>query len=353
MATDDRSYTNVVVSDSGPSEKKIEAEIPAHRIEQKRHKAIKTLNDKIKLDGFREGHIPEAILAQHIGDIGIWEEMAEHALRDIYPALVTDHALDVIGTPSISITKIAPGNPLGFVATTAVMPDIELPDYATIASKINKKKEPVTATDADVETALLQIRRARAHNEALQKGEKIDAQTLEEKDLPPLDIPYLQSIGDFASIEAFAEKLKEQIQAEKESEAQEKTRMEISESIIEKITTPIPNILIQAELDRMIGRLKFDIEQMGFEFEKYLQEIDKSEDNVRDEWKDDAKKRAILQLALSKIAGRESLLIDPEKLETEVQRALAQKKDADEKTVRAYLTMALLNERVFEFLETL
>ena len=119
------------------SQLKIEGEIPFSELEAERAAAIKHLGAKVKLDGFRDGHIPPAVLEKHLGEMTILAEMAERAIGHMYPHILEAHEIDAIGYPQISITKIAAGNPLEFTATVAVWPTISLPDYEQIAKTTN------------------------------------------------------------------------------------------------------------------------------------------------------------------------------------------------------------------------
>ena len=103
--------------------------IPADDISKHRSIVIAKLGDVVEIDGFRRGHIPEAILVAKIGETRILEEMAERALGDAYPVIIIEHKIDAIGRPEITITKLAEGNPLEFKIKQTIMPKLELPDF--------------------------------------------------------------------------------------------------------------------------------------------------------------------------------------------------------------------------------
>ena len=49
--------------------------------------------------------------------------------------------------------------------------------------------------------------------------------------------------------------------------------MAIIEKIISEIKTEIPDILINAETEKLIARMRNDIERMGLKFEDYLKNL--------------------------------------------------------------------------------
>ena len=127
------------------SEIEIAGEISVGDFEICREQAVKLLSQGIKINGFRQGNIPEKILTEKIGEGEILEAMAEIALRKEYPKILEENKIFAIGHPQITITKIAKNNPLGFKIKTAVVPEIQLPDYKKIASEIKEdKKENMT-----------------------------------------------------------------------------------------------------------------------------------------------------------------------------------------------------------------
>jgi len=156
----------------------IVGEIPFSYLEKHRSNTIKKLGKDVEINGFRKGHVPENKLIQHIGEMNILSEMAEQAIAKVYPLIVKENMLDVIGYPQISITKIAEGNPLGFTATVAVVPTFKLPDYKEIASKINKDKESDEVTDEDVDNQVKDVLRQKVAYERMQEKavEKAEAE---------------------------------------------------------------------------------------------------------------------------------------------------------------------------------
>lgn len=123
---------NIEIKKLSETEVGIVGEIAATDFEQYRSGALAYLKENTELPGFRKGHVPESILLERLGKMAILEEMAERALRDIYPKIIAENKIEAIDRPQISITKIADGNPLGFKILQTVLPEIKLPDYKAI-----------------------------------------------------------------------------------------------------------------------------------------------------------------------------------------------------------------------------
>ena len=126
------------------SEVEIIGEISAEIFMSGWSNAIKEFSEKVEMDGFRKGKIPEDILIKNIGRGAVLEKMAVIALEKEYPKIISEHKIRAIGRPEITLTKLAENNPLGLKIKTSVLPEITLPDYKGIAKKIMAKKEEVS-----------------------------------------------------------------------------------------------------------------------------------------------------------------------------------------------------------------
>lgn len=398
--------TNVTVTKEPQSVVKIEGEIPFSELETHRSAALKHLGKDVEIDGFRKGHVPEGMLIKHVGEMNILVEMAERALARAYPEIVKEHKLDVVGHPQISLTKLAEGNPLGFSATVAIMPEVSLPDYQKVAAGI--KKEDETVSDADLEAAIKNILRQKMAYERLQakaakdgspdaageaaskapegtgnvtdlptpeseaakkdeakttEGGSPDAtgeaaskpiETQEEFDalpLPELTDEYVKGLGDFSSVEDFKTKLREHLQIEKKKEVNQKHRAAITDAIIEKSTMELPQVMIDSEIDQMFAQMQEDLKRSNLTLDDYLAHVKKTKEDIAKEWQPAAEKRAKLQLVLNEIAKKENVSADPEKVEHEVAHLLEHYKDADKERVRVYVETILKNEEVMQRLE--
>src|SRR5262245_48273634 len=89
------------------SEVEIAGELDANSFEAYYAKALKRIGETIKLDGFRDGKVPENILASKIPEISILEEMANMAINEFYPKILEDEKIDAISRPVITVTKLA------------------------------------------------------------------------------------------------------------------------------------------------------------------------------------------------------------------------------------------------------
>lgn len=344
------------------SEIKISGELPFVELESERTAAIVALGRNIKIDGFREGHVPEVVLTKHLGEMSILAEMAERAVAHAYPHILEEHKIEAIGHPKLEITKIAAGNPLGFTATVAVIPTFTLPDYASIAKELNKNKTSDEVTDEEVAAKIDDILRQKAAYERMQSKAAVSEEDAiqSEEDLHKLVIPELTdevaiSLGQpeqFTGVDDFKTKLKEHLEIEKKNENIGKHRAELTDRIVDVTEITLPKILIESEINQMFSQMQEDLDRAHLKMDDYLTHINKTKDDLEKEWSPAAVKRAKLQLVLNEIAKAEKLIPNVEAVDMQSKELLERFKDADKHRVRIYVASVLLNEEVMKKLES-
>ena len=362
------------------SQVKITGEVPFAVLAEHRSAAIKALGKNVKIDGFREGKVPENLLVERIGEMAILTEMAERALAAAYPEALKEHNIDAIGHPQIQITKIAPDNPLGFTATVAVVPAITLPDYKALAKTTNESKDSAEVTDEDVEKQIEEILKQKVAYERLQANAAKQAEKTEEAtgatDLPTpeseaakaeeeafdpenIEVPELTDEvvktlgqpGQFETVDDFKSKIREHLTIQKTQEVEAAHRAKITDAIIAGSEMELPQILIDSEIGQMFAQMEEDLKRANLNMDDYLGHIKKTREELATEWKPAAEKRAQLQLILNEIAKVEQVEPDKEALDAQVKQMLEQYKDADEMRVRIYVASVMTNEAVMKMLE--
>lgn len=115
--------------------------------------AAKRLSKKIKIKGFRPGYAPYEVVRKEFGEAAIYEEAADSIVGYSYTKAVKENNLETVGQPRIEVTKLAPGNPLEYKATVALLPEITLPSWKKI--KVEKKK--IVVDDEKVDKAVREL----------------------------------------------------------------------------------------------------------------------------------------------------------------------------------------------------
>lgn len=344
---------DVKINNLAEAEIEIEGEIAAADFGEFWPKAIKSLGEEAKIDGFRPGHIPEKVLVEQLGEAKVLYEMANLALGEAYTQILTDNKIDAIGEPNITITKIAKDNPLGFKIKTATLPKIDLGDYKKAAKEVNKKPlDEGEVTDEEVVGVIEDLRKQRATASHAQhehkEGEKCEH---DEPELPELNDDFAKSLGQFETLDDLRAKIKENMGLEKKNRAKDKRRLEIVEAIRQQAKLEIPKMLIENEKEKMMAEMEQQIGQMGLNFDDYLKHLKKTREELSAGWDDDAKKRVNFSLIVNEIARLENVTPPADELKNQTDFLAERYKDVDRRRLEAYAANVIVNEKVLQMLE--
>ena len=328
--------------ETGKSVKEFEIEVGAETFEQFRLKALQKYTADAELPGFRKGKAPETLVLKQVGEMRVLEDAANTVINELVLALLTEKHLRFIGEPKVSLTTLAPQNPLRFKITVTLAPEITLPDYKKIAAEKNRAPAPPPqVTEKELEESLAHIKKILSSQNPA--GEK-EAKPFELTD------EHVKKLGKFKNIAEFTEKLKQDLEIDKAARARERNVLEIVEQLVAATKIELPEILVEHELDRIESEFSHDVERMGQKFDEYLAKIKKTRDDLRKEWKDNAEKRAVFELLIPHIARAENLSVPKEDIERETTHLLEHHKDASREVAALYVERSLLRQKVLDFL---
>lgn len=340
------------------AEIEISVVLPAKNLEKFRDEVTNEAIKNVKIDGFREGHVPKKVALKELSPMRILEEMAQNAISEAYVEILEKTKVKAIGHPQIMITKIAEGTDLEFKLTTAVLPEVTLGDYKKIAKTEMKKESSTEVTEKEIKDAITNIRKMRAQQimtENAPEGEVAKSwNDIDEADLPELNDEFVKTVGKFENVADFTEKITENIKAEKEAKNIEKKRIAIIDGILMDSKIEVPKMMIDYEVDKMMHEFEGNIAMTGMQFDEYLKSIGKTREDYKIEWAEQGKKRAQTELMLNEIAAKEKIEASEKEVKEEVSKIMEQYKDQkniDENNVTAYVSSVLTHQKVFEFLE--
>jgi len=186
---------------------------------------------------------------------------------------------------------------------------------------------------------------------------KVEMIKVSERELPEINDEFVKSLGQFKDLKDLKAKFEENLK--KEAQQKEKARLEeeMLEKIAEKAEIDIPEVLVKGEIDKMVSELKSMVQSQGGEFDKYLESMKKTEEEMRKEFRGKALKRAKYGLILREVAKTEKIEADDKEVEEERSKTLAQYQH-DKKAMKQiqspeyedYTRTLIQNRKVFEHL---
>ena len=187
--------------------------------------------------------------------------------------------------------------------------------------------------------------------EDLRQSRRAPSASAAEGALPELSDEFAKTVGAFESLEHLKTQIHKGIGEEKSRKARDTRRGKLIEALLEKSTLSVPRIFIESELEKILSQMREDVKRFGTTFEEYLKKTNKTEEGVRNDFREQAKKRAQLQLLLNKIASDEKLEADETTVATEIKHAIEHFPDANPELVKIHIETVLKNELALKLLE--
>lgn len=141
-----------------PTETKVVVKAEPAELNKAKELAIKHLAPQVKVPGFRQGHVPPAIIEKNVDQNMLQSEVLEHAIQTLYASVVRQEQLRPVANPQIAIKKFVPFTDLEFEATVPTVGQIKLADYKKV--KLAKPAVKIEAKDIDEIIKSLQVRAA-------------------------------------------------------------------------------------------------------------------------------------------------------------------------------------------------
>ena len=129
-------------------------EVPADMVDATYEKVLNRLASRSKLEGFRPGRAPRALVEARIGPAALREEVVEAIVPEVIRQALQEKSIDPIDNPDVEVVELERGRPAQLKATVTVMPEVTLAD----ASSLNVAIPSVEVTDEMLERRLEDVR---------------------------------------------------------------------------------------------------------------------------------------------------------------------------------------------------
>lgn len=164
----------IEIKDLPKSQKELNIKVFTEEMEEYTKKAVEKLAKNIKIDGFRDGKVPNDVAKKQLGDAAIFEEATHFAIESSYLKAIEENKLSPLGHPKADIVKAVPGNTLEYKIIITVMPDVKLGSYEKVSGKVEEAK----IEDARIQKELETIQKKKAiyltKSESAEKGDRVE-----------------------------------------------------------------------------------------------------------------------------------------------------------------------------------
>lgn len=138
-------------------------------LQKAKQHAVKQLGKSVKVQGFRKGKVPEAVVEKNIDPNALGAETAEFAINIALNDVIAKEDLRVLDQPSIELKKFVPYETLEFTATIDILPAIKLGNY----KKLKATKPPVQVSAQEITDVIDRMRQGFAEKKPVSRAAKL------------------------------------------------------------------------------------------------------------------------------------------------------------------------------------
>src|SRR5260370_21439910 len=131
-------------------------EVPAEVVDATYERVLNRLASRAKIEGFRPGRAPRALIESRIGPAALREQVVETMVPEVVRQALDEKSIDPIESPDVEVLELERGRPAKLKATVSVMPEVTLADPTTM--KVEPPDHSHEVTDEMLERRLEDLR---------------------------------------------------------------------------------------------------------------------------------------------------------------------------------------------------
>jgi FKBP-type peptidyl-prolyl cis-trans isomerase (trigger factor) len=254
-------------------------------------KVVDAALKEVELPGFRKGKAPDELARKQLDDSKLYEEVIRKLIPEVYNEVLTKEKLHPIINPKVELKEAKEGGDWVLLIITCERPKIELKEY---------KKAVIEAKNA--------------------VKNKIWVPGTEPK---PEDKEAKVSIDD------------------------------LLKALYESVDATLPAILLEHEANRLLSELIDQTKKLGLTVEQYLASTKRTQESVRAEYMEQARRTLVLEFALEEIADSEGILISDDDIEAVIKSAKTDEERKQLEDQKYYLASVLRRQKTLDFISSL
>ncbi len=144
---------------------------------------------------------------------------------------------------------------------------------------------------------------------------KVKVNEIKVRELPELDDDFASEVSEFETLADY----KADVRAKLEAAAKDKAETEIKNAVIEKAIEnaefDVPDAMVEGQVDNMINDMAQRLSYQGMSLEMYMQYTSQTMEQMREVYRDQAKKDVSASLVIDAIRKAEGIEVSPEEVE--------------------------------------
>ena len=226
-------------------------DVPKADIKKEEEDAFVRLQQKLTVEGFRQGKVPKTIAEKHIHKDDLYQELAQKMISRIYQELLAKEGLRPIISPKVDLVKAKEGEDWQIKITVAEKPTITLGDYKKVIKEVKSK-----------------VQKSNIWVPGKDKQEK------------------------------------------KPEEDKNKLLNEVLTALLNEAKIEVSDLVIEDEINHRLTHLIDEIQKIGLTTENYLKSKNLTMDSLKAQFRKETEDTYKLEFILAEIADKENLKVE-------------------------------------------
>ena len=184
---------------------------------------------------------------------------------------------------------------------------------------------------------------------------KVKLHEIKKKELPKMDDEFAKDVSEFDTLDELKNSIKEKLDTQNVEKAKYETESEAIKAVCENAKLDIPNGMVEVEIDNMMRDMETRLSYQGLNMNQYLQMMNKTENDVRDNFRGQATESIKTRLVLEAIVKAEKIEATPEEITEKIKEMASQYGRKEEELqeneqLKEYLSASIENEKAIDFI---
>ena len=136
---------------------------------------------------------------------------------------------------------------------------------------------------------------------------EVTVKEIKVKELPALDDEFAKEVSEFDTLAELKEDIKKKAEEHNAQKADREFENDVISAAVESATIDLPEVMVEKEIDAMIGDLENRLRYQGLTLDQYMEFTGSSIEKMRDYMKENADKKVRADLVLDAIAKAENI----------------------------------------------
>ncbi|MBP5662338.1 MAG: trigger factor [Clostridia bacterium] len=142
--------------------------------------------------------------------------------------------------------------------------------------------------------------------------------SIKEKQVPALDDEFAKDVSEFDTLEEYKADIRKNLMENKKKQAESEQENKMVETIAENAEIDVPDCMVEQEIDSQIRDMEMRMSYQGLKFDDYLKYTGMTRQQVRDMYREGAKKTVKIRLTLNAIKKQENITASEEEIQKEI-----------------------------------